>query len=111
MQEPGIDEYDWSSEWSDIEDALQDSPVEAIPLADDLVTRMMEARGYPLNEDADAELTEPEITRSYIAAHQIREMIDSPDPIDLGDVASAVELYRDLYERLFDYGPTAGEPA
>ncbi len=111
MQEPGIDEYDWSSEWADIDDAFEDSPVEAIPLADDLITRMMEARGYPLNEDTDAELTEPEITRSYIAAHQIREAIDAPEPIDLGDVAAAVELYRDLYERLLDYGPTAGSPA
>ena len=27
------------------------------------------------------------------------------------DVAAAVELYRDLYERLLDYGPTAGGPA
>jgi hypothetical protein len=111
MQEPGIDEYDWSSEWADIDDALSDSPVEAIPLADDLVTRMMEARGYPLNEDENAELTEPEITRSYIAAHQIRVAIDSPDALDLGDVAAAVELYRELYERLLDYGPTAGAPA
>lgn len=111
MQEPGIDEYDWSSEWAEIEVALEQSPVEAIPLADGLITRMMEARGYPLDEDADRELTEPEITRSYLAAHQTREAIDSPDPIDLGDVAAAVELYRDLYERLLDYGPTSGTPA
>jgi hypothetical protein len=111
MQEPGLDEHEWSTQWADIDEALEDSPVEAIPLADELVTRMMEARGYPLNEDTDRELTEPEITRSYVAAHQIREAIDAPGPIDLGDVAAAVELYRDLYERLLDYGPTSGAPA
>ena len=111
MQEPGIDEHNWSTEWAEIDEAFEDSPVEAIPLADDLVTRMMEARGYPLDEDTDHELTEPEITRSYVAAHQIRVAIDSPDSIDLGDVAAAVELYRDLYERLLDYGPTSGASA
>jgi len=35
----------------------------------------------------------------------------APDALDLGDVAAAVELYRELYERLLDYGPTAGAPA
>ena len=111
MQEPGIDEHNWISEWEDIDPLLTESPTEALSEADDLIARMMQARGFPLVEREGEELSEPETTRSFIEAHRVSEQIDSGESYDPGDVAVAVETYRELYAYLLDLGPTAGTPA
>ena len=111
MQEPGVDEHIWISEWEQLSPLLEESPVEAIPEVHRLITEMMEARGFELEESEGMELKEPEITRSYIAAREVKDEIESSDSFDLGDVPVAVEAYRELYQELLDYGPTAGAPA
>jgi hypothetical protein len=110
MQEPGIDEHIWESEWEQLSPLLEESPVEAIPEVHRLITEMMEARGFELVEREGEELTEPEITRAYVAAKEIKDEIESDEPLDLGDVPVAVEAYRDLYQDLLDYGATSGTP-
>jgi len=45
MQEPGIDEHMWISEWEQLSPFLEESPIEAIPEVHRLITEMMEARG------------------------------------------------------------------
>ena len=110
MQEPGVDEHGWATEWEQIEPELNESPTEALGEADDLVGRMMEARGFPLAEREGEELAEPETVREFAEAHRVRMQIDSGEPFDPGDVALAVESYRSLYAYLLQYGPTAGLP-
>ena len=111
MQEPGIDEHEWISEWEDIDPLLRESPTEALSEADDLIARMMEARGFPLRELEGEELSEPETTRSFMEARRVTRQIDAGESYDPGDVALAVEAYRELYEYLLHLGPTAGTPA
>ena len=49
MQEPGIDEHEWVTEWeADRARSSTESPTEALAEADDLIARMMEARGFAL---------------------------------------------------------------
>jgi len=111
MQEPGIDEHEWISEWENIDPLLTESPTEALSEADDLIARMMEARGFELEEREGEELTEPETTRSFTEARRVTRQIDSGESYDPGDVAVAVEAYRELYDYLLQLGPTAGTPA
>ena len=111
MQEPGIDEHEWISEWEDIDPLLRESPTEALSEADDLIARMMAARGFALEERDGEELTEPETTRSFMEARRVTRQIDSGESYDPGDVALAVEAYRELYAYLLQLGPTAGTPA
>jgi hypothetical protein len=111
MQEPGVDEHIWISEWEQLSPFLEESPVEAIPEVHRLITEMMEARGVDLEEPEGEELKEPELTRAYIAAREIKDEIDSGGSFDLGDVPVAVETYRELYQELLDYGPASGAPA
>jgi hypothetical protein len=110
MQEPGIDEHFWESEWEQLSPFLEESPVEAIPEVHRLITEMMEARGFELEEKEGEELSEPEITRAYVAAREVKDEIESEESFDLGNVPIAVEAYRDLYQDLLDYGPTSGTP-
>jgi hypothetical protein len=111
MQEPGIDEHEWITEWEAIDPLLTESPTEALSEADDLVGRMMQARGFALVEREGEDLTEPETTRSFAEAHRVTQQIDSGESYDPGDVALAVEAYRELYAYLLDLGPTAGTAA
>jgi hypothetical protein len=111
MQEPGLDEHEWITEWEDIDTLLTESPTEALSEADDLIARMMEARGLPVAEREGEELIEPEITRSFAEARRVTRQIDSGESYDPGDVALAVETYRELYTFLIEFGPTAGTPA
>lgn len=98
------------TEWAQIETDLSESPVEALGEADDLVARMMEARGFPVAERDGEELAEPETVREFEEAHRVRLQVDSGESFDPGDVAQAVESYRSLYAYLLDYGATAGTP-
>jgi hypothetical protein len=110
MQEPGLDEHEWITEWEQLSPFLEESPIEAIPEVHRLITEMMEARGFELDEPEGEELKEPEITRTYIAAREVKDEIESGDSLDLGDVPGAVEAYRELYQDLLDYGATSGTP-
>ncbi|HEY8724597.1 MAG TPA: hypothetical protein VIL92_12155 [Gaiellaceae bacterium] len=107
MQEPGLDEHEWITEWEGIDPLLSESPTEALSEADDLIARMMEARGIPLEEREGGELTEPETILSFMEARRVVRQIDSGESYDPGDVAVAVETYRDLYRELLDYGAAA----
>ena len=110
MQEPGLDEHEWITEWEGIDSLLTESPTEALSEADDLIARMMEARGIPLEEREGEELTEPETILSFMEARRVARQIDSGESYDPGDVAVAVETYRELYRELLDYGATSGTP-
>ena len=50
MHEPGLDEHLWITEWEALDFVVRDSPAEALSELDDLVARMMEARGIALEE-------------------------------------------------------------
>jgi hypothetical protein len=110
MQEPGLDEHEWITEWEQLSPFLDESPIEAIPEVHRLITEMMETRGFEVDEPEGEELKEPEITRAYIAAREVKDEIESGDSFDLGDVPGAVEAYRELYQDLLDYGATSGTP-
>lgn len=47
---------------------------------------------------------------AIVEARRVARQIDSGESYDPGNVAIAVETYRELYRELLDYGPTAGTP-
>ncbi len=111
MQEPGIDEHEWITRYEALEDDIRESPAEALSELDTLVAEMMEARGYPLRERPGETDSEPETVRQFEEARRVTRQLDTGDPYDPGDVASAIDNYRSLYEHLLDLGPTAETPA
>jgi len=100
MQEPGLDRHEWESEWSDLEERLRDDPGDALFALDELIARMLESRGIPLrDEDGHAE-TEPETVRAFAEARRITELVGVGEDVDPGDIAHAVNSYRELYASL-----------
>ena len=110
MQEPGLDKHEWESEWQGLEPLLADSPSEALAEADDLVARMMEARGFPLEESELADSPEPETVREFAEARRITRLAEEGEAVDPGDVGLAVTAYRNLYAYLLELGPASRGP-
>ena len=98
VQEPGLDRREWETEWQALEDQLGDSPADALPELDDLIARMLNARGYAIDDAVASEGDDPEILAEYRAARDITRLVDAGAAVDPGDVAAAVNGYRALYE-------------
>ena len=104
MQEPGLDRHEWESEWSDLEERLHDDPADALFELDELVARMLVARGYAVEEREGQTETEPETVRSFTEARRITRMVGEAEDVDPGDIAYAINTYRELYESLLESG-------
>jgi hypothetical protein len=102
MSEPGLDHHEWETEWEQLEPDIEDSPAEALHDLDDLIARMLTEAGYPLDtpDPIDDEGIDPEVLISFYAARETTRNVDRGDDVDPGDVAQAVNLYRELYEHL-----------
>jgi hypothetical protein len=102
VQEPGLDRHEWESEWASIEPDVHDDPINALPELDNLVGRMLEARGYDLSDPVAQEGEEREVVAEFLAAREIRRLVEGSSEIDPGDVAAAIEGYRSLFEYLIE---------
>jgi hypothetical protein len=104
VEEPGLDKHEWESEWSDLEERLRDDPADALFELDDLIARMLESRGLPLRERDGETETEPETVREFTEARRITELVGAAEDVDPGDIAHAINSYRELYAVLLERG-------
>jgi hypothetical protein len=100
MREPGLDRSEWEAEWQGLEDVMADAPSEALSELDDLVARMLESRGFAPNDPIASEGDDPEVMAEFRAAREVRERVDAGQDVDPGDIASAINGYRALYEHI-----------
>ena len=102
MLEPGIDRHEWETEWAVLEPLLEDEPAETLPEVDDLVARMLDARGYALDDPVARKGEEREVVAELLAGREVADALRRGEDVDPGDVADAVNAYRELYEFLLD---------
>jgi hypothetical protein len=104
MSEPGLDREYWETEWAELEPDLESSPAEALNNLDDLVARMLAETGYPVDTPdlVDDEGIDPEVLLTFYAAREVARQVDYGDDVDPGDVAQAVNDYRELYQHLLN---------
>ena len=101
MQEPGLSRHEWESEWASLQEQLEESPAGALTELDDLVERMLNERGYALDDPVAREGDEREVVAEFLAAREITRLVDQgSDAVSPGDVAAAVNGYRSIYEYL-----------
>jgi hypothetical protein len=98
--DPGLDRHEWETEWEELQEDLASSPAETLPDLDDLVRRMLEARGFAIEDPVADDGIEPEVLTQYRAAHDFARLIDAGADNDPGDVAAAVNGFTDLYQTL-----------
>jgi hypothetical protein len=101
----------FAQEWQETQAHFVDDPTEAIGQADELVSRVMEARGYPMADfeqrASDISVDHPDVVRNYRAAHSIAEKNDRGDA-STEDLRQAMVHYRSLFEDLLGTPARAG---
>jgi hypothetical protein len=93
VQEPGLDQHEWQTQWEALEPELSDAPAEALPEANRLIEQMLSERGYEDGPD-------PEIERELEGVRELVARIDAGEAVDPGDVGAAVKSIRNVYEQL-----------
>ena len=105
MAEPGLDLHEWETQWQDLEPLVEESPLEALPELDRLVFSLLEARGFAPDDPVAAEGDEPEVLANFRSAREITRLWESGADMSPGDVAQAIENYRNVYEALIEQRP------
>ena len=103
MLEPGLDRHEWESRWASLEEDLEDSPRDVLPELDELVNEMLDERGYAIEDPVASEGDERDVVADFLAAREITRLLASdPDAVGPGDVALAVNNYREVYAYLLE---------
>jgi hypothetical protein len=93
----------FAAEWRDVQELFVEQPAQAATAADTLITRVMEARGYPMKDfDAQAELISvdhPDTVENYRFAHAVRERSQTQQ-VSTEDLREALLRYRSLFDEL-----------
>lgn len=98
-------------EWQQVQRSFVDDPGGSVDRADGLVTEVMRARGYPVDDfdqrAADLSVNHPQVVENYRAARQVRDAHRSGE-VGTEDLRAAVTSYRDLVDSLLDEGDGHG---
>jgi hypothetical protein len=90
-------------QWQGVQSRFVDSPKGAVTEADDLVSSVMKARGYPVADfdqrAADISVDHPRVVENYRLAHQIALRVGK-DSASTEDLRTAMIHYRSLFEEL-----------
>jgi len=97
-------------EWKYVQSRFVDSPKEAIAEADDLVSALMNTRGYPISDfdqrAADISVDHPRVVENYRSAHEIALRVGK-DEANTEDPRTVMVHYHSLFDELVQ----APEPA
>lgn len=93
----------FAAEWQQVQERFVDQPVNAVAAADALVYRVMDARGYPMQDfDTQADLISvdhPQVVDNYRAGHRIYES-SQVQQANTEDLRDALLRYRSLFDEL-----------
>jgi len=93
----------FATEWRDVQENFVEQPAQATTAADALITRVMEARGYPMEDfDAQAELVSvdhPDTVENYRFAHAVGQRSQT-EQVSTEDLREALLRYRSLFQEL-----------
>src|SRR5208283_6029405 len=96
----------FSKQWGSVQSRFVDSPKGAVAEADDLVSSLMKARGYPVSDfeqrAADISVDHPRVVENYRSAHEIalRVLKVVKEEATTGELRTAMIHYRSLFDEL-----------
>ena len=98
--EPGVDRADYEARWESLQEDLHSSPAESLTELDALLGEMLEEHGYTLTDPVARAGEEREVVSEFLAAREVARRWQLDEELSPGDVADAVNAYRELYEEL-----------
>src|SRR5579863_1665150 len=98
-----IEHERYSKQWQSVQSRFVDSPKGAVTEADDLVSSVMKARGYPVADfdqrAADISVDHPRVVENYRSGHEIALRVGK-DAASTEDLRTAMIHYRSLFDEL-----------
>ena len=93
----------FSGQWTSVQSRFLDYPKGAVTEADELVSSLMQTRGYPVTDfdqgAADISVDHPRVVENYRSAHEIALRVGK-DAATTEDLCRAMIHYRSLFEEL-----------
>ena len=93
----------YSKQWQVLQSRFVDSPKGAVAEADDLVSSVMKARGYPVSDfdqrASDISVDHPRVVENYRSGHAVALRVGK-DAATTEDLRTAMIHYRSLFEEL-----------
>jgi hypothetical protein len=93
----------YTKQWEAVQSRFVDSPKGAVMEADDLVSSLMNTRGYPVSDfdqrAADVSVDHPKVVANYRSAHEISLRVGKGQA-NTEDLRTAMIHYRSLFEEL-----------
>lgn len=93
----------YSKQWQEVQSRFVDSPKGAVAEADDLVSSVMKARGYPVSDfdqrAADVSVDHPRVVENYRSGHAIALRVGK-NQATTEELRTAMIHYRSLFEEL-----------
>jgi hypothetical protein len=93
----------FSKQWESVQSRFIDAPKGAVTEADNLVSALMKARGYPVSDfdqrAADISVDHPRVMENYRSAHEIALRVGKDDATT-EELRSAMIHYRFLFDEL-----------
>ena len=95
----------YADQWHDVQARFVDDPSDSVEHADQLVSDVMHARGYPMADfdrrAEDLSVEHPAVVRNYRAAHAIA-LRRQHGEASTEELRQAVVYYRDLFDELLE---------
>ncbi len=97
----------YTEDWQQVQERFVDDPVGAVRSADELVSGVMEERGYPMDDfeqrAADVSVDHPDVVENYREGHRLVEEHRAGHG-STEDLRQAMVHYRALFEQLLEDG-------
>ncbi len=101
----------FSADWQAVQSRFVDHPKSAVTEADELVSSLMQARGYPVADfdqrAADISVDHPRLVENYRSAHGVAVRLGR-DEASTEDLRTAMIHYRNLFDELVEEQAPAG---
>jgi hypothetical protein len=98
-----VEHQRFSEQWASVQSRFVDSPKGSVAEADDLVSSLMNARGYPMSDfdqrAADISVDHPRVVENYRLGHAIALRVGK-DEATTEELRTAMIHYRSLFEEL-----------
>jgi hypothetical protein len=98
-----VERQQFVGRWQSMQSSFVDDPKRAVAEADELVSSLMQARGYPVADfnqrAADISVAYPAVVANYRAAHEIRLRLGKGEA-STEDLRAALIHYRSLFEEV-----------
>jgi hypothetical protein len=99
-ENPSVNQEEYAAEWESLMDTAREDPRETLPELERLLERMLEDRGYDVDDEIAREGLDRDLVAEVDEVRRVADLLREGGDVDPGDVGAAYESLRLIYETL-----------